>query len=128
MTDASNDHLERMAQALRRLREAVALQAPSRLEVDGAIQRFEFSYELAWKALRNALATEGREVNSPRQSFRAAYQLDWIEDEGPWLEMINDRNLTTHTYNEKLAQQIHGRIPDHLNAMETLYSRLRDHR
>lgn len=124
MTGAQDEHLERLGQALQRLREAVALESPSGLEIDGSIQRFEFTYELAWKALRSALAAEGLEVNSPRQSFRAAYQLDWIADEASWLEMIRDRNLTTHTYDERLAQEIHGRIPVHLNAMETLYWRL----
>lgn len=126
MTGASNKRLEQVAKALWRLREAVCVESPSQLEIDGAIQRFEFTYELTWKALRAALASEGREVNSPRQSFRAAYQLEWIDDEAPWLEMIDDRNLTTHTYNEQLAGEIYGRLPGHLRAIETLYSRLLD--
>ncbi len=74
--------------------------------LDATIQRFEIAYELLWKCLRLKLLQHGIEANSPRKVFQEAYQLKWIEEEKIWLDMIQDRNLTTHTYLEELALQV----------------------
>lgn len=74
---------------------------------DGLIQRFEFCYELAWKTLREYLIYSGVAVQMlPRIVFRAAYQHGVISNEQTWLNMIKDRNLTSHEYNEQYANTI----------------------
>lgn len=81
---------------------------------DSAIQRFEFTFELAWKTLKAFLEEQGITVYSPRDSFKGAFQLGLIDEETTWLEMIELRNLmtlTTHTYNESTAEEIYDALP-----------------
>ena len=111
--------LESFAAAVDRLGEALA--APeSDLNRDAAIQRFEFSFELSWKAIQKALRGEGLDAASPKSCFREAYRLGWIQEEEPWLSMLEDRNLTSHTYDAKLAEVVYRRLPAHLAALRAL--------
>lgn len=103
--------------ALERLKEAVAEfrdnSKPSLngLLRDGIIQRFEFTYELAWKAAKAYLEEMGiTDKTSPRSVIREAYAQLLITDEANWLLMLNDRNLTSHVYSEEIAVEISERI------------------
>jgi nucleotidyltransferase substrate binding protein (TIGR01987 family) len=98
--------MQKLEKALCRLEEVVNLQDANPLLTDATIQRFEFCIELFWKTFRHLLALEGRETYSPKESLQAAYQLGWLQDEQAWLGMLKDRSLTSHTYNELLAEQI----------------------
>jgi nucleotidyltransferase substrate binding protein (TIGR01987 family) len=98
--------IAKLEKALSRLEEVVNTQEANPLLTDATIQRFENCIELFWKTFRHLLALEGRETFSPKESLQAAYQLEWIQDEQAWLGMLKDRNLTSHTYNEQLAEQI----------------------
>jgi nucleotidyltransferase substrate binding protein (TIGR01987 family) len=89
---------------------------------DAAIKRFEYNYELAWRTLRRFAQFEGETCDSPRQAFKTAFRLGWIPGEKPWLEMMNDRNLTVHTYHADLAQEVYERLFDHQRAFEEVYS------
>ena len=73
---------------------------------DASIQRFEFTIELYWKVLKNALEVEGFLPQTPRDAFAKAYQVDLINDESVWLSMLKDRNLTSHIYQEEVADQV----------------------
>ncbi len=98
-------HLDITDQALRTLEEI--LQEPFSLIVRKAtIQRFEYTFELAWKLFRKILKVEGIESGSPRQAVRGAYDIRLIEDVDPWFEMLEDRNRTSHTYNMQTAEQV----------------------
>lgn len=78
---------------------------------DGLIQRFEFTYELSWKTARQYMEDMGIfEKTSPRAVIKEAYIQNLIEDEESWLLMISDRNLTSHVYSEKMAEEISSRI------------------
>lgn len=78
---------------------------------DGMIQRFEFTYELSWKTTKEYLEHIGiAGKTSPRSVIKEAYAQNLIEDEKSWLIMINDRNLTSHVYSERMAQEICSRI------------------
>ena len=74
--------------------------------VDASIQRFEFTIELFWKLLKRILATKGVDVTYPKDVLQQAYKGSLIDDEQIWVDMLRDRNLTSHTYNEELADQI----------------------
>lgn len=87
------------------LREAIA-QAETQLEHDGALQRFEFTYELLWKTLKKILAFKGINVNNPRDVFREAARNQLIDNPKFWFEVIRKRNLTTHVYNQQMADAI----------------------
>jgi len=77
---------------------------------DGVIQRFEFTYELLWKTIKIYLEDQGIIVRSPRESFKEAFRLNLIEDEKLFLDMLKDRNNTTHIYNKETAEDIFNRI------------------
>ncbi len=97
--------------ALRALK--IALDKPmeeDRTNVDATIQRFEFSIELFWKLLKRILATKGVEKQYPRDVIQQAYAGSLIDNETLWLSMLQDRNLSSHTYNEDLAMEIYANI------------------
>lgn len=77
--------------------ESALEEAESNLERDGAIQRFEYTYELIWKVLKKILSFKDVNVNSPRDVFREAAKQGIIEDPKIWFEFIKKRNLTVYT-------------------------------
>lgn len=95
-----------------------------RSNVDACIQRFEFTVELFWKALRIFLATKGDNVAYPKDILREAYKGNLIDAEQIWLQMLLDRNQTAHTYDEGLADQIYARIKEYYPVMQKTYARL----
>ena len=100
-------------QALARLDELVGLEAPTAVQRDAAIQRFEFSVEAAWKAAQAFLLdAHGLTPASPKAVVRACHDVSVLaaDDSRDALQMVDDRNLTAHTYNEALAQLIYGRL------------------
>ena len=74
---------------------------------DAAIQRFEFTYELAWKTLQAYLASIDIMVLSPKETLKIAYQQGLLHDANAWSELHMQRNLTRHTYDEKLADKVY---------------------
>ncbi|MCC6143664.1 MAG: nucleotidyltransferase substrate binding protein [Candidatus Hydrogenedentes bacterium] len=80
---------------------------------DATIQRFEFTFEAVWKALKLYLDHQGLQANSPREVFRQAFAEKLIETEeeaDEWIAMLEDRNLTSHVYREALAEEIYVSI------------------
>jgi len=79
----------------------------SELEEQGLIKSFEYTFELAWKTLKNFLEYSGQnDIYGSRDVIRKAFQLDLIEDGQGWMEMLKSRNKTSHTYNEETAREI----------------------
>ena len=99
---------------------------PPAIQRDAAIQRFEFTFELAWKALKDLYYEKGIDLNSPKDVFRHAFASSDIQDEKIWLEMLKDRNLTSHTYNEPLACEVFSHLPKYFNALNSLKPILND--
>lgn len=103
----------KFCEATRRLQEALAAyqQDSSDIIRDGVIQRFEFCTKLAWKATREYLLDQGyTEINSPKSVMRRAYTDGIISNDEAWLSLINDRNLTSHIYDDATAAQIFNKI------------------
>lgn len=97
--------------AVERLQEAVAEYQQSNhntLMRDGLIQRFEFTFELSWKALKEYLYDQGcgTGLNFPKQVLKTAYENEIIQDETIWLSMLEARNRTSHIYDDTSAQRI----------------------
>ena len=111
--------LESFARAVGRLEEALALPLSDVIR-DACIQRFEFCFELAWKAVQQASRNQGRDCMSPRSCLREAFAMGWLTDEEAWLVMLADRNLTSHTYDEELAQAVYSRLLQHLFLLQEL--------
>jgi len=119
--------LENFKNACNRLSEGVSkFDKANDLQRDGLIQRFEFTFELAWKTLKAIFEDEGLYgLNSPKTVLREAFSAGLIEDEELWLVMLNDRNSTTHIYNEKIATEICNRIIEkYLTSFEGLIKKI----
>ncbi len=91
---------------------------------DGLIQRFEFSFELAWKAVQAAAAAEGVTLRSPKTALAHALQSGWAQDEVLWFGMLEARNLSSHTYSEPIAEELANEIPRFLPALRVLIAAL----
>ena len=105
--------------ALQRLREA--LSAPETdLTRDAAIQRFEFCFELAWKVIQEKARSEGLDCYSPKSCIKLAFKNQWIQEETAWVDMLEDRNRTSHTYDEVLAAAVYSRLPNYLPLFQSL--------
>lgn len=110
---------ERLAvarKALGTLQELLVIEHPTKVERDAAIQRFEYTFEAVCKAAgRYLLLIEGVTVGSPKGIVRSSREVRLLTDDQAvlTLEMVDDRNLTVHTYNEALAEQIYGNLNRH---------------
>jgi len=126
MTDYLNLKIATFEQALKTFKEAL-LENPSQLERDGAIQRFEYCFDLAWKTLKRQLETRGLfELNSPRSVFSAGYAEGLINDELAWSAIILKRNASVHTYNQQLADTLFAELPIYYKAMYSLLQKLKE--
>lgn len=110
-----------LGRAFDRLDEALREPETNPLALDGTIQRFELAIELFWKTLKRGLAHEGIDTRTPRQSLKEAYQAGWLDDESLWLQMLLDRNETSHIYDEETARVIYGRIKAYAPQMRRVY-------
>jgi len=112
-----------LGRALERL--ADVLQQPETEFIrDAAIQRFEFCFELGWKAMQAVARLEGQECPSPRAAVTTAWRNGWIGDEAAWLDMLDDRNKTVHTYREAIAREVFSAVPRHLPRLTELHRAL----
>jgi len=89
------------------LKDALIIDEPSELEIEGMIQRFEYTFELGWKTMKDYLEEKGfTEIVGSKEAIRIAFSNGIITDGEIWMEMIKARNLTTHIYNSETAHQI----------------------
>jgi nucleotidyltransferase substrate binding protein (TIGR01987 family) len=98
--------------ALCKLIEFQKLYDGSEIHRAGVIQAFEFTFEQCWKALQKKAGMEGLILASPKKTIEWAMANTWLPaaKENLWLEVMNDRNLTSHTYRDQTAQAIVTRI------------------
>ena len=80
--------------------------------IDGVIQRFEFTFELTWKLAKAMLNYNGIEADSPRPVIKEAFKANIIKDGQSWIDMLEDRNKTSHIYDEDQAFKIYNKIKD----------------
>jgi len=111
------------------LREAMEMDREnlSQLEKEGIIQRFEFTFELAWKVLKDRMEYDGIVLDkiSPKAVIRQAYATKYINDAETWLKMIGDRNLMSHTYDfAKFEAVIDNIAADYLPMLDDWYMQL----
>lgn len=102
--------------AFAQLEEAVKLSRQrelSKLEQQGLIQAFEYTHELAWRTMRDFLRERGvQNLYGSKDATREAFKAGLIDNGEVWMEMIQSRNLTSHTYNEETAAIIFSAIVD----------------
>lgn len=96
--------------ALQQLGHAVELskqRSLTQLEKQGVIQAFEFTHELAWNMLKDYLQDQGNQhIKGSKDATREAFKVELITDGEQWMAMIQSRNLSSHTYDERTAEQL----------------------
>jgi nucleotidyltransferase substrate binding protein (TIGR01987 family) len=93
--------------------------------LDLTVKRFEFTYEMSWKALKRYLDFVGVDVKNPRATFKEAYLQEIIDEENIWLDMIEQRNLSNHIYDEYEISDIVNKVKFYKNAFIKLRNRLK---
>lgn len=85
----------------------------SELERDGVIQRFEFTFELAWKTVKDYLEDQGfKDVGSPKKVLTKAFQEGLLQDGEQWLRMLEDSNSLSHLYKQEMSEKVFQHIKD----------------
>lgn len=109
------------------LEKSLQIKEPSIVEKAGVIQFFETTFELAWKLLKDYEEYLGYEVKSPREAIKRAFNIEIISNGSLWLEALIDRNLTVHTYDESIANEVYIKIlDDYFYLLEELYLKFKD--
>lgn len=115
--------------ALGKLHEGVIKDSLTEMERDGLIKRFEFAFEIMWKCGKDYLLDrEGLEAASPKKVIRLLREVGLFSDEEAEqaLQMADDRNLTAHTYDEKMAIDLAGRIVEHEKLLAEWLGRMKE--
>jgi len=92
------------------LESAMTIEKMTVVERAGLIQFFEMAFEQGWKLLKDYQEAEGFTISSPRQAIKQAFQSGLVIDGHGWISALEDRNLTTHTYNEQTAVLVEEKI------------------
>jgi nucleotidyltransferase substrate binding protein (TIGR01987 family) len=117
--------------AMLQLNNALDVEAPNILEKAGIIKFFEMSFELAWKLMKDYLEYQGfQEVNSPRAVIKKAFESQIITNGHTWLNLLADRNLAAHTYDDQKASELEHLIRhkyiEELRALQLHFNQLAD--
>jgi nucleotidyltransferase substrate binding protein (TIGR01987 family) len=92
--------------------------------LDIVVKRFEFTFEMTWKAIKRALDYLGLECKSPRACFQEAHAQGLIESQVVWLDMIEMRNLSSHVYDESEVRGLLTRMAEFADAYDALAAKL----
>lgn len=112
--------------ATNQLQEFIELEKLNKFEVQGLIQCFEYTFELAWKTMKDYLEEEGFEVKSPRSTIQTAFKVELIIDGHAWIDALEKRNLMAHTYDESVANESEQLIKNsYYPVIKELYEKLK---
>jgi nucleotidyltransferase substrate binding protein (TIGR01987 family) len=125
------DSLYNFEQSYERLRYVVERNDEFQIEgfsdvyLDVVVKRFEFTFEMSWKAIKRYLDFNGIDCKSPRACFKEAFAMGLIKDENIWFEIIEQRNLSSHIYDENEVSEILIKIKVYLSAFNELLNQLK---
>ncbi len=97
------------------------------LEKQGLIHRFEYTFDLAWKVMKDYLEYQGYEIKGPRDAIKTSFQIGLISNGHSWLDALEERNMTVHSYDEKFAENLITHIKlIYYPEIENLYLKLKE--
>lgn len=104
---------EDFEKATNRLKEALR-EEKTDLAVDGVLHRYEFTFELAWKTMKDYLEYQGitSKIGSPREIIKEAFAAGIIENGETWIDMMLSRNTLSHLYDEETSREIYDKIKE----------------
>ena len=105
------ERLSDYSNAVERLEEALK-EKENEIVIDGVLHRFEFTFELAWKTIKDCLEYLGitEKTGSPRENIKLGFQHGLIQDGEKWIEIMLSRNSLSHLYDEKTSREIYKKI------------------
>ncbi|HEV7350982.1 nucleotidyltransferase substrate binding protein [Telluribacter sp.] len=116
---------QNLEKAFLRLQAAVKTENPSDLEKAGIIQIYEFTFELAWKTVKDFLEENQVSVKFPRDTIKEGFKYELLDGE-VWMDMLEKRNLMSHTYDEEAAELAYNLITTtYYNAIQEVYAHLK---
>jgi len=124
-----SDKLDDLKNAFKKLKESLNRDyLEDDIVMDATIKRFEFTYELSWKLMKTYLEYSGNlEATSPRKAIKESFKEGLINDGDAWLEMIIDRNKTSHTYDQENALEVLKNIKEiYIDLFENLINRIEE--
>ena len=127
--ESMTERMKKTGDALARLHEVAIRDELSDLERDGFIQRFEFCFEILWKCAKDYLRdVEGLDAASPKKVIRMSREVGLLTDEETEqaLEMANDRNQTSHMYDEQMVIELVERIKGYDALMQRWYRKMKE--
>ena len=98
------------SKAIAQLTEFVEQDKLNKFEVQGLIQCFEYTFELAWKTAKDYLEAQGFDIKSLRQTIQTAFQVELVQNGHSWMDALEKSNLMAHTYDENVANEAEGLI------------------
>lgn len=98
--------------------------AEDRVYIDATIRRFGFTFELTWKFLKEYFYQQGVDLNYPKEILQQAFTSKLIDDEKIWLQMLHDRNMTSHSYDQELADKIYHHIKEYVPELKKLLDKV----
>lgn len=101
----------KLEKALLSLEEALIPPPANTRERDGAIQRFEYTFELTWKTAKRILLNVGIETDSPKSVIRELGRAGWVTNPELWMDFLDARNKTSHNYEELISDQVFSLVP-----------------
>jgi nucleotidyltransferase substrate binding protein (TIGR01987 family) len=111
--------------ALNLLEVSVTKTELTELEKAGVIQIYEFTFELAWKTIKDFLEEKAVEVKFPKDTIKEAFKYEIVDDGDLWMDMLEKRNLMAHTYNETNAELAYKLITgQYIIALQQVYAKL----
>lgn len=126
--EGMTERMKKAEDALARLHEIVIVEHLTEVERDALIHRFEFCFEILWKCAKDYLRdVEGFDAAAPRKVIRLSREVGLLTDEETEraLEMVNDRNLTSHTYDEQMAVMLVEHIKTYEPLMQQWHQRMK---
>ncbi len=119
--------LKDFSKAVLQFENAIKKKTDEEVKQAGCIQYFEFCFELAWKTLKAFVDYKGiLGCNSPRDCFKTAFTFGMIDEEKIWLDMLESRNLTAHTYDFENSLKVYKKLPKYLKEFELLLKKLKE--
>jgi len=112
--------------AIQSLKEGLLEEADD-LRIDGVLQRFEFTFELAWKCIKDYLEIQGivSSIGSPREIIQLAFKHNIISDGEKWIEMMLSRNNLSHMYDKEISRNIYEKIKlEYVKLLENLQEKI----
>ena len=100
-------HFRNFNKSLELLESALKIEQPDVVQKAGIVQFFEMCCELSWKVMKDYLEEQGfPEIGTPRNAIKKSFEIGLIEDGHAWMDLLVDRNLSVHTYDEEKANSL----------------------